>query len=80
MTDIDLDTLSTPEHGYTVDDRDDDPVSSTGRAITLKPGASAKRARINAMRYVLANTDYDDNNDEVVDEPDPQIVGRALTD
>ncbi len=24
MTDIDLDTLSTPEHGYTVDDRDDD--------------------------------------------------------
>jgi polyphosphate kinase 2 (PPK2 family) len=27
MPDIDLDTLSTPEHGYTVDDRhDDDPV------------------------------------------------------
>ena len=39
-----------------------------------------KRARINAMRYVLANTDYDDKDDEVVDEPDPQIVGRALTD
>lgn len=27
MTDFDLDDLSTPEHGYTVDDRDDeDPV------------------------------------------------------
>lgn len=39
-----------------------------------------KRARINAMRYVLAQTDYDDKDDEVVGEPDPQIVGRALTD
>ncbi|WP_406816549.1 polyphosphate kinase 2 [Mycobacterium sp. M23085] len=39
-----------------------------------------KRARINAMRYVLANADYDDKDDEVVGEPDPQIVGRALTD
>ena len=39
-----------------------------------------KRARINAMRYLLANTDYDDKDDEVVSEPDPQIVGRALTD
>jgi polyphosphate kinase 2 len=39
-----------------------------------------KRARINAMRYVLAKSDYDDKDDEVVGEPDPQIVGRALTD
>ncbi|OBB92608.1 polyphosphate kinase 2 [Mycobacterium sp. 852002-40037_SCH5390672] len=39
-----------------------------------------KRARINAMRYVLANSDYDDKDDEVVGEPDSQIVGRALTD
>lgn len=39
-----------------------------------------KRARINAMRYVLAQTGYDDKDDEVVGEPDPQIVGRALTD
>jgi polyphosphate kinase 2 len=39
-----------------------------------------KRARINAMRYVLANAEYDDKDDEVVGEPDPQIVGRALTD
>lgn len=39
-----------------------------------------KRARINAMRYVLANIDYDDKDHEVVGEPDPLIVGRALTD
>jgi polyphosphate kinase 2 (PPK2 family) len=39
-----------------------------------------KRARINAMRYVLAKSDYDDKDEEVVGEPDPQIVGRALTD
>ena len=39
-----------------------------------------KRARINAMRYVLAKSDYDDKDTEVVGEPDPQIVGRALTD
>jgi polyphosphate kinase 2 len=39
-----------------------------------------KRARINAMRYVLAQSDYDDKDHEVVGEPDPLIVGRALTD
>lgn len=39
-----------------------------------------KRARINAMRYLLATSDYDDKDDEVVGEPDPLIVGRALTD
>jgi polyphosphate kinase 2 len=39
-----------------------------------------KRARINAMRYVLAKSDYADKDDDVVGEPDPQIVGRALTD
>jgi polyphosphate kinase len=39
-----------------------------------------KRARINTMRYVLAKSDYDDKDYEVVGEPDPLIVGRALTD
>jgi molecular chaperone DnaK (HSP70) len=39
-----------------------------------------KRARINTMRYVLAKSNYDDKDDGVVGEPDPQIVGRALTD
>ncbi|OMC28069.1 polyphosphate kinase 2 [Mycobacterium colombiense] len=39
-----------------------------------------KRARINAMRYLLSKVDYDDKDDEVVGEPDPLVVGRALTD
>jgi polyphosphate kinase 2 len=39
-----------------------------------------KRARINAMRYVLAQSDYEDKDHDVVGEPDPLIVGRALTD
>ncbi|MBB2989203.1 polyphosphate kinase 2 [Mycolicibacterium iranicum] len=39
-----------------------------------------KRARINAMRYVLHRFDYDDKDHDVVGAPDPQIVGRALTD
>ena len=39
-----------------------------------------KRARINAMRHLLAKFDYDDKDDDVVREPDPQVVGRALED
>ena len=39
-----------------------------------------KRARINAMRHLLAKFDYDDKDHEVVGEPDPLIVGRALAD
>ena len=39
-----------------------------------------KRARVNAMRYVLAKSEYDDKDREVVGEPDPLVVGRALTD
>ena len=39
-----------------------------------------KRARINAMRYVLCKFDYDDKDHEVVGTADPLIVGRALTD
>lgn len=37
-----------------------------------------KRARINAMRHFLAKADYDEKDEEVVGEPDPLIVGRAL--
>lgn len=37
-----------------------------------------KRARLNAMRQVLAPVDYDNKRDEVVGQPDPWIVGRAL--
>ncbi|HYY01547.1 MAG TPA: polyphosphate kinase 2 [Mycobacterium sp.] len=39
-----------------------------------------KRARINAMRYLLAKFDYDNKDADVVGEPDPLIVGRALAD
>jgi len=39
-----------------------------------------KRGRINAMRYLLSKFDYDDKDDDVVREPDPQVVGRALED
>jgi polyphosphate kinase len=39
-----------------------------------------KRARINAMRHLLSKFDYDDKDYELVDEPDPLIVGRALGD
>lgn len=39
-----------------------------------------KRARINAMRHLLAKFDYADKDHELVGEPDPLIVGRALAD
>jgi polyphosphate kinase len=39
-----------------------------------------KRARINAMRHLLAKFDYDEKDDDVVGEPDPLVVGRALED
>jgi polyphosphate kinase 2 len=39
-----------------------------------------KRARISAMRHLLDKFDYDDKDHELVGEPDPQIVGRALED
>ena len=32
------------------------------------------------MRHLLSKFDYDDKDEEVVGEPDPQIVGRALED
>ncbi|MFD4368590.1 polyphosphate kinase 2 [Rhodococcus sp. NPDC058521] len=36
-----------------------------------------KRARINAMRYVLSQFDYENKDDDVVGAPDPLIVGRG---
>ncbi len=38
-----------------------------------------KRARVEAMRSVLARFDYTDRDDEVVGTPDPLIVGAAAT-
>lgn len=36
-----------------------------------------KRARINAMRYILSRYDYEDKDHELVGEPDPLLVGRG---
>ena len=36
-----------------------------------------KRARLNAMRHVLAGIEYTGKDTEVVGKPDPLIVGRA---
>ena len=38
-----------------------------------------KRARLEAIRHVLAQFDYDDKDTEVAIEPDPKIVGRGLS-
>jgi len=38
-----------------------------------------KRARLEAMRFVLSRFDYTDKDHEVVGEPDPQIVGSAAS-
>jgi len=37
-----------------------------------------KRARLNAMRYVLGRFDYEDKNPDVVGTPDPLIVQRGI--
>lgn len=39
-----------------------------------------KRARVNAMRYVLNKFDYDNKDHDIVGDPDPLIVGRATAD
>ncbi len=36
-----------------------------------------KRARLNCMRHFLFSLDYPDRNDDVVQQPDPLIVGQA---
>jgi polyphosphate kinase len=38
-----------------------------------------KRARLEAMRYVLSRFDYPDRDDDVVGEPDPLVVGTAAS-
>jgi len=47
---------------------------------TVVKSNDKKRARINAMRYVLSKFDYDNKDLDVVGRPDPLIVGRALAD
>ncbi|MGB5113252.1 MAG: polyphosphate kinase 2 [Mycobacterium sp.] len=47
---------------------------------TIVKSNDKKRARINAMRHVLSKFDYDNKDYEVIGQPDPLIVGRALSD
>ena len=44
---------------------------------TVVKSNDKKRARLEAMRHVLSRFDYDNRDDEVVGNPDPQIVGPA---
>lgn len=44
---------------------------------TVVKSNDKKRARVEAMRSVLARFDYADKDDEVVGSPDPRIVGAA---
>lgn len=44
---------------------------------TVVKSNDKKRARINAMRYVLSLFDYEGKDEEFVGAPDPLIVGRA---
>ncbi|WP_408607994.1 polyphosphate kinase 2 [Actinophytocola xanthii] len=46
---------------------------------TVVKSNDKKRARVEAMRSVLARFDYEDKDPEVVGEPDPRIVGAAAT-
>ncbi len=45
---------------------------------TVVKSNDKKRARLEAMRYVLSGVDYDDKDDSIVGKPDPLIVGRAV--
>lgn len=44
---------------------------------TVVKSNDKKRARLNAMRHVLASFDYTGKDVELVGEPDPLIVSRA---
>jgi polyphosphate kinase 2 len=44
---------------------------------TVVKSNDKKRARIEAMRYVLARFDYEDKDTEIVGTPDPLLVGPA---
>jgi polyphosphate kinase 2 len=44
---------------------------------TVVKSNDKKRARLEAMRYVLSSYDYEDKDDRVVGVPDPLIIGRA---
>ena len=43
------------------------------------PAPAVYAARLEAMRYVLSRFDYPDRDNDLVGEPDPQIVGSAAS-
>lgn len=66
--------------GHPIDeDHDDDPVllDPGGRAVDTWRENCPERARINAMRAVLARFEYEGKDEQVVSEPDPLIVQRG---
>ena len=46
---------------------------------TVVKSNDKKRARVEAMRYVLSMIDYEDKDHEVVGKPDPNVIGAAST-
>jgi polyphosphate kinase 2 (PPK2 family) len=48
-----------------------------GAPWTVVKSNDKKRARLNAMRYVLSNFEYENKDHELVGSADPLIVGRA---
>ena len=44
---------------------------------TVVKSNDKKRARLEAMRYVLRRVDYEGRNEDLIGQPDPLIVGRA---
>jgi hypothetical protein len=44
---------------------------------TVVKSNDKKRARIEAMRYVLSQVPYEGRDDELIGQPDPLIVGPA---
>jgi polyphosphate kinase 2 len=46
---------------------------------TVVKSNDKKRARVEAMRYVLSMIDYEDKDHEIVGKPDPNVIGAAST-
>jgi hypothetical protein len=44
---------------------------------TVVKSNDKKRARLEAMRYVLSQVPYEDRDEQIVGQPDPLIVGPA---
>ena len=63
-------TETTPAGGHAMEDTADAP-------WTVVKSNDKKRARVNAMRYILSKFEYTNKDHELVGEPDPKIVLRG---